>query len=48
MSAYLVDHETYQPGSVIIEEGSKGDWVYIVLEGAGQSHQKDLRGDADH
>ena len=33
MSAYLADHETYQSGDVIIEEGSKGDWVYIVLEG---------------
>jgi CRP/FNR family transcriptional regulator, cyclic AMP receptor protein len=33
MSAYLSDHETYKSGSVIIEEGSKGDWVYIVLEG---------------
>ena len=33
MSAYLADQETYKPGDVIIEEGSKGDWVYIVLEG---------------
>ena len=33
MSAYLADQETYKSGDVIIEEGSKGDWVYIVLEG---------------
>ncbi len=33
MSAYLADHETYKSGDVIIEEGSKGDWVYVVLEG---------------
>ena len=33
MNAYLADHETYKSGDVIIEEGSKGDWVYIVLEG---------------
>ena len=33
LSAYLADQETYKSGDVIIEEGSKGDWVYIVLEG---------------
>ena len=33
MNAYLADHETYKSGDVIIEEGSKGDWVYIIIEG---------------
>ena len=33
MSAYLASHEDYTAGDIIIEEGSKGDWVYVVLEG---------------
>ena len=33
MMAYLASHETYKAGDIIIEEGSKGDWVYVVLEG---------------
>ncbi|MCF8130663.1 MAG: cyclic nucleotide-binding domain-containing protein [Deltaproteobacteria bacterium] len=33
LSAYMADQETYKSGDVIIEEGTKGDWVYIVLEG---------------
>jgi len=33
ISAYLASHETYKMGDIIIEEGSKGDWVYVVLEG---------------
>lgn len=31
--AYLVNEETYKPGEIVIEEGTQGDWVYIVLEG---------------
>ncbi len=33
ISAYIADYEDYQSGEVIIEEGSTGDWVYIVLKG---------------
>ena len=33
VSPYLAGDETSKPGDVIIEEGSRGDWVYIVLEG---------------
>lgn len=33
MNAYLAGEETHKSGDVIIEEGSKGDWVYVVLEG---------------
>lgn len=33
VSPYLAGDETYKSGDVIIEEGSRGDWVYIVLEG---------------
>ncbi|HKI49385.1 MAG TPA: cyclic nucleotide-binding domain-containing protein, partial [Desulfobacteria bacterium] len=31
--AYLANEESYQSGEIVIEEGSKGDWVYVVLEG---------------
>ena len=33
LRAYLASHETYKAGDIIIEEGNKGDWVYVVLEG---------------
>jgi uncharacterized protein (TIGR02266 family) len=29
----VVSEETYQDGEIIIEEGTSGDWVYIVQEG---------------
>jgi CRP/FNR family cyclic AMP-dependent transcriptional regulator len=30
---YIANEELFPDKSVIIEEGSKGDWIYIVLEG---------------
>lgn len=33
MHIYLSGEEIYEPGDVIIEEGSTGDWIYIILEG---------------
>jgi CRP-like cAMP-binding protein len=30
---YLSNEETYESGDIIIEEGTKGNWIYIVLEG---------------
>lgn len=30
---YIAKEETYPDEAVIIEEGSKGQWVYVVLEG---------------
>jgi CRP-like cAMP-binding protein len=30
---YVASEEVYPDKAVIIEEGSKGDWVYVVLEG---------------
>ena len=29
----IVSEETYQDGQIIIEEGSSGDWVYLILSG---------------
>jgi CRP-like cAMP-binding protein len=30
---YLVREETYEPDSVIVQEGRRGDWIFVVLEG---------------
>jgi CRP-like cAMP-binding protein len=30
---YVVEEEQYPDKAVIIEEGSKGDWAYVVLRG---------------
>ena len=30
---YVVEEEQYPDQAVIIEEGSKGDWAYVVLQG---------------
>ena len=32
-AAFVTSEETYESGDIIIEEGNKGDWVYVVLEG---------------
>ena len=31
---YISHEEEYDKGDTIIKEGSRGDWVYIILEGA--------------
>lgn len=31
---HIASEETYKDGQVIIEEGSSGDWVYVVLSGS--------------
>ena len=31
--AYVVDEQTYPDETIIVEEGSKGSWVYVILEG---------------
>jgi CRP-like cAMP-binding protein len=30
---YIVKEELFKPNSIIIEEGRRGDWVSVVLEG---------------
>ena len=32
--AYISQEEVYDTGKIIIKEGSRGEWVYIILEGA--------------
>ena len=33
LQIYLSSEETYESGEVIMEEGTSGDWIYIILEG---------------
>ena len=33
VAAFLTSEETYRSGDIIIEEGTKGDWIYVVLDG---------------
>ncbi|MFO7737136.1 MAG: cyclic nucleotide-binding domain-containing protein [Desulfatiglandaceae bacterium] len=41
---YVANEETYPDKSVIIEEGSKGDWVYVILEGRAKVRRKTTKG----
>jgi CRP/FNR family cyclic AMP-dependent transcriptional regulator len=42
--AYVASEEFYPNGSVIIEEGTVGDWVYVILEGAVKVRKKTPKG----
>ncbi|MFO7783449.1 MAG: cyclic nucleotide-binding domain-containing protein [Thermodesulfobacteriota bacterium] len=41
---YMVDELDYPDKKVIIEEGSIGDWVYVVLEGRVKVKKKTAKG----
>lgn len=41
---YMVDEQAHPDKKVIIEEGSIGDWVYVVLEGRVKVRKKTSRG----
>ena len=41
---YVASEETYKDKEVIIEEGSKGFWVYVILEGQAKVTQKTPEG----
>ncbi len=41
---YMVDELDYPDKKVIIEEGSIGDWVYVVLEGRVKVKKKTSKG----
>ena len=38
--AYIVNEEEYPDKTVIIEENSKGDWVYLILKGKARVKKK--------
>ena len=42
---YVASEENYPDKAVIIEEGSKGDWVYVILKGSAKvkkGHAREL------
>lgn len=42
--AYVASEEFYPDGSVVIEEGTLGDWVYVILEGSVKVRKKTPKG----
>jgi CRP-like cAMP-binding protein len=42
--AYVAGEEFYPDGSVVIEEGTVGDWVYVILEGSVKVRKKTPKG----
>ncbi len=41
---YVASEEVYPDKAVIIEEGSKGDWVYVILEGSAKVRKRTRKG----
>ncbi len=41
---YVASEEAYPDKAVIIEEGSKGDWVYVILEGSAKVRKRTRKG----
>ena len=44
LHAFVASEETYSDGEAIIQEGSKTDWVYVILEGHVKIKKKTPRG----
>ena len=44
LHAFVASEETYSDGDAIIQEGSKNDWVYVILEGHVKIKKKTPRG----
>jgi CRP-like cAMP-binding protein len=42
---YIRDEETYSDGDVIFEQGTFGDWVYVIIEGEVKVVRKTPKGD---
>ncbi len=43
--AYIVEEKTYPEGAVIIHEGARNDWVYVILEGNVKIRKRAPRGE---
>jgi len=44
LHSYIVEETTYSDGEVIIEEGSQGSWIYVILEGSAKVKKRTPRG----
>jgi CRP-like cAMP-binding protein len=44
LHSYIVEETTYSDREVIIEEGSKGSWIYVILEGIAKVKKRTPKG----
>jgi CRP-like cAMP-binding protein len=44
LHSYVVEETTYSDGGVIIEEGSQGSWIYVILEGSAKVKKRTPKG----
>ena len=44
LHSYIVEGTTYSNREVIIEEGSKGSWIYVILEGIAKVKKRTAKG----
>ncbi len=44
LHSYVASEETYSDRETIIQEGSRNDWVYVILEGRVKIQRKTPRG----
>jgi len=44
LHSYIVEETTYLDGEVIIEEGSQGSWIYVILEGSAKVKKRTPKG----
>ena len=44
LHSYIVEETTYSDSDVIIEEGSKGSWIYVILEGSAKVKKRTPKG----
>ncbi|MCP4666620.1 MAG: cyclic nucleotide-binding domain-containing protein [Deltaproteobacteria bacterium] len=41
---YIAGEESYEDKALIIEEGNKGDWIYVIMEGQVKVKKRTPRG----
>jgi len=41
---YVASEVTFPDGELIIEEGSKGDWIYVILQGKAKVRKRTPKG----
>jgi CRP-like cAMP-binding protein len=44
LHSYIAEEMSYSNGDVIIEEGSQGSWIYVILEGSAKVKKRTPRG----
>jgi CRP-like cAMP-binding protein len=44
LHSYIAEEMSYSNGDVIIEEGSQGSWIYVILEGSAKVKKRTPKG----